>query len=121
LKGSGKVGLIQETPAGDRNVCRRHARPKDRFDQGNTEGLSQVKKESQSCALPVVALGVCLVLMMLMVCTKIVQSVEELVMPIKYESCPFCYSKAVEEKEIRGNVVIFCNECHNKIDTYPKE
>lgn len=52
---------------------------------------------------------------------KIAWVAEVMVMPIKYESCPFCYSKAVEEKEIHGNVVIFCNECHNKIDTYPKE
>lgn len=42
-------------------------------------------------------------------------------MPTKYESCPFCNSKSVEEREMKGIIVVYCRECNNKIDVYPKE
>lgn len=46
---------------------------------------------------------------------------EELVMSIKYLSCPLCQSKNIEEKEVTGIIVVTCKECNNKIDIYPKE
>ena len=48
-------------------------------------------------------------------------------MSTKYLSCPYCYSKKIGEKEIHTigktdiTVVVFCLECKNKIDVYPKE
>jgi hypothetical protein len=40
---------------------------------------------------------------------------------IKYKSCPYCYSKKIEEKEIKGFIIVSCLDCKNKIDTLEKE
>jgi len=48
-------------------------------------------------------------------------------MPTEYKSCPFCYSKNVAtiEKAQLGStavtIIVFCKDCNNKIDVYPKE
>ena len=52
---------------------------------------------------------------------KIVWAVEELVMQIKYEYCPYCHSKNVEEQEVKGFIVVRCKDCNNQIDIFEKE
>ena len=42
-------------------------------------------------------------------------------MRIKYESCPYCYSKNVKEREVKDMVVVYCGDCNNQIDTHTKE
>ncbi len=43
-------------------------------------------------------------------------------MGIKYESCPYCFSKKIEIDKSGPRIVVRCKgECGNIIDSYPKE